>query len=123
MDKPKGRPKQAGYHPTWMLHRITRVLNCYDRARRGGEKHSAAIEAAVADHRLVSPLLPISATEVKRILALWRPKAPNNGIQVTELDPSSHRITLPDGRTCGLLFLASRGPSPVYPRHNASHAA
>jgi hypothetical protein len=46
----------------------------YDEARKKGEKHSVAVRAAVDSLRLDSSEMPISETEVKRILSTFRPR-------------------------------------------------
>jgi hypothetical protein len=49
-------------------------LNYYDQAREEGYKHSAAIRHAVEVSKQRNPEIPISETEVKRVLAAWRPR-------------------------------------------------
>ena len=57
----------------WMLRRETMIIYGYDQARRLGEKHAAAIKEAVRYVRETDPLMRISETEVRRVLAYWRP--------------------------------------------------
>src|SRR5580698_10619043 len=45
--KKRGRPKTNGGKPPWVLRRITWVVYAYDRARKAGEKHAAAVDEAV----------------------------------------------------------------------------
>ncbi len=48
------------------------VIHAYSKARAGGQKHSAALKEAVEFVRQLDPLMPISETTVKRILAEFR---------------------------------------------------
>jgi len=50
------------------------VLFAYDEARQRGEKHSVAIIQAVEYIRQHYPKMPISETEVRRVLATFRPR-------------------------------------------------
>jgi hypothetical protein len=52
-----------------MLLRYILVLRAYHRARARGDKRSAAIAVAVSTVRSRVPGMPISETEVKRVLA------------------------------------------------------
>jgi len=68
----RGRPNNNGVKPGWVLLRIVMVLHAYDQARGRGEKRSAAISDAVSTVRSLAPEMPISETEVKRVLAEFR---------------------------------------------------
>jgi len=70
----RGRPNKNGAKPGWMLFRSFMVLHAYDQARGRGEKRSVAITEAVATVRSLVPEMPISGTEVKRVLAEFRSK-------------------------------------------------
>jgi hypothetical protein len=71
----RGRPRKAkDTIQFWQFARAARVMYAYDKAREKGEKHSAAIRDAVQFVKERSPELHISETEVKRILAAWRPR-------------------------------------------------
>jgi hypothetical protein len=50
------------------------AIHGYDKARKRGEKHRAAMKAAVDCVRQHEPKMPISITAVRRILAEFRPK-------------------------------------------------
>jgi hypothetical protein len=50
------------------------VLYAFDQARAKGEKYSVAIRESVSFCRQIHPGEPISETEVKRILAEFRPE-------------------------------------------------
>lgn len=54
--------------------RVVKVMCFYDEARTHGEKHSVAINCAVNEYKQRYSQMRISATEVKRILATWRPR-------------------------------------------------
>ena len=58
----------------WVLERIVLVVYAYGLARDRGEKYSVAIYEAVKYIRENVPAMRISETEVRRILAAWRPK-------------------------------------------------
>ena len=70
-----GRPKkEKGLIELWRFGRAGVVRFAYDEARRRGEKHSAAIICAVEYIRQHYPKMPISETEVRRVLANFQPK-------------------------------------------------
>jgi hypothetical protein len=117
--KKRGRPKKNGLRPLWMLRRTSLAILAYDRSRRAGDKHSAAIGEAVAFIRGTDPRMRISKTEVKRILAIWRPRSRPFGLVVSEPDPSDSIMILPDGRKAKRLWIGSVGLRPTYPRSNA----
>lgn len=50
------------------------VMCAYDEARGRGEKHSTAVQHAVDSVKQCNREMPVSQTEVKRILATWRPR-------------------------------------------------
>jgi hypothetical protein len=138
----RGRPNKDGVKPGWMLLRWVMVLRAYGRARASGEKHSAAIAAAVSAVRSRVPGMPISETEVKRILAL-ESKDPGRAwiISVRIVRGPELKIWLDNLRWIAEespLKLEARhlpnytsklrrlrtltiqvGPRPRYPRHNA----
>lgn len=66
----RGRPNKNGVKPGWMLFRTLTILHAYGRARARGDKHSDAIAQAVSAVHSLVPKMPISKTEVKRVLAL-----------------------------------------------------
>jgi hypothetical protein len=70
----RGRPKKDGVKPGWTLFRTFLVLHAYNEARAKGNKHYAAIDGAVSAVRSQAPEMPISATEVKRVLARFQSK-------------------------------------------------
>jgi hypothetical protein len=58
----------------WQFGRAVVVMAAFDEAREHGEKHSAAVRYAVEAVKQRNSKIPISETEVKRILATFRPK-------------------------------------------------
>jgi hypothetical protein len=118
--KKRGAPKKNGeLAPWWMLERDTLVLCAYQKARKAGEKHLSAILEAVQFVREERPGMPISETEVKRILALWQPRDRPSAISVTHSDPKVCFYTLPNGWKLPISYTAARETRPVYPRANA----
>lgn len=116
----RGRPKKNGKAPMWMLQRITVALCGYEQARNRGEKHDTAVEEAEKYVRRKLPGVPISKTEVRRILASCRPETDESALSVLEVDPKNNTYTLPDGKTVRMLWTASYGPRIEYPRVNAA---
>lgn len=138
----RGRPKKNGVKPIWMLVRTVMILLVYDQARRSGEKHSAAVEAAVAAVRSQVPGMPISNTEVRRVLAEVRSQHSEEALIVTKNVTEEQEI---DSFLRGLEWAAREsrgrwgvpsfpnpsrssqiravvlqlGPRPQYPRRNA----
>jgi hypothetical protein len=121
MNKP-GRPRKNGQQDMRMLERITLALFAYGRARDAGEKHSVAISEAVKYVREVVPAMPISETEVKRIVAAWRSKERPICLLVTKPDPARSVVRVPrrDGRFVNARITYSVGPRPIYPRANTA---
>ena len=118
--KTPGRPKKNGQKPMWMLGRATLVVYAYGRARDAGNKHSVAISEAVKYIRVTAPTMPISETEVKRVVAEWRSKRRPMCLVVTRPDPEHNTVTLPNGRKARILYTASVQLHPIYPRANAA---
>jgi len=71
----RGRPrKKEGSIESWQFARAAIVMCAYDEARENGQKHSVAVRCAVDSLRQCSLEMPISETEVKRILSTFRPR-------------------------------------------------
>ena len=71
--RPRGRPqKEEGREKFWRLVRTGIIISEYDEARRGGQKHSAAVTQAVEYLKQHQPQMPVSETVVKRTLATFR---------------------------------------------------
>ena len=118
--KARGRPQKNGQKPMWMLGRATLVVYAYGRARDGGNKHSVAISEAVKYIRDTAPTMPISETEVRRIVAGWRSKRRPMCLFVSRPDPEHNSVVLPNGRKAKILYTASVRLHPIYPRANAA---
>lgn len=80
----RGRPNKNGAKPAWTLLRSVMALCAYDHARHMGEKHSAAIAEAVSALRSQLPEMPISATEVRRVLSEFRSRDSVQALIFTE---------------------------------------
>jgi len=118
--KTPGRPKKNGQKPMLMLERATLVVYAYSRAREAGEKHSVAISEGVKYIQDTAPAMPISETEVKRIVAEWRSKRRPMCLVVTRPDPAHNSVALPNGQKARILYTASVQLHPIYPRANAA---
>jgi hypothetical protein len=107
-----------------VLVRDTLAIYAYGLARDAGEKHIVAVLEAVNYIRDVAPAMRISETEVKRIVARWRPKGKATCLFVSKPDPEHSTIWVPgrDGRMVNarIIYTASVGPRPSYPRANAA---
>jgi hypothetical protein len=142
--KKPGRPAKHGVKDPRTLSRTLAVLYSFDRARARGEKYSAAIRESVASVRQLHPEMRISETEVKRILAEFRPRGARTilmaeysvveGEEARSIrnklairgflpeDPaqSTHSEEVPKPlKRVTMRFL----DAPNYPRHNASGAS
>jgi len=114
---PRGRPRKNGEKPRWMFERSLFILLEFHKTRNREPKHSAAIRDTVAVIRRKYPELPISETEVKRILAKWMPRDCETAFLVREpANPDAmHRLPCGDYRPTVSIYI---GPRPVYPRIN-----
>ena len=73
--KQRGRPrKKENTIECWQFGRAAMVMCAYDEARGKGDKHSVAVRDTVDLVKQRHPEMPISQTEVKRVLATWRPR-------------------------------------------------
>jgi hypothetical protein len=78
MKKKMGRPrKKEGVISFWHFQRAGIAMSSYDEERMNGQKHSAAVVQALGLIKQRHPMMRISETEVKRILAAWRPRGPH----------------------------------------------
>jgi len=105
-----------------MFLRACVVIYAYNEARSSGLKHSSAVTEAVATVKKVYPGMPISETEVKRVLANFQPKGVAEAFKVTRTSEQSlpPAITglmgvLQDSRK-KTIFAFGFGPRPEYPR-------
>jgi hypothetical protein len=139
----RGRPNKNGMKPGWMLIRSFVVLHAFSQARTMGEKRSDAIAAAVSAVHSWVPGMPISETEVKRVLAEFLSKDVEHSWIITdgivprpEVDRWFENLKWVAENFPGMLNLSSLsddefkprrlrtltiqvGPRPRYPRHNA----
>jgi|SRR5579872_2598172 len=115
----RGRPKNNGQKPIWTLTRITLALYGYQQARAAGEKHACAVQEAVEYVRKKAPMMPISETEVRRILAQYRSNKLPYGCFVVKPDPANQTIILPRGYVFKVGLTVCVQPRVDYPRANA----
>ena len=119
----RGRPRKNGSKPPWTIRRDTIVLYSYQHAREAGEKHCVAIEEAVAYLRKTEPDMPISNTEVRRILARLRSSRTRRSYFVVKPDATNTiTLTLPWGQVISPGLTACMRPRIDYPRANAASA-
>jgi len=116
----RGRPRKAGDTiPLWKFAREGAAMWAYDEARGSGEKHSAAVAQAADFVKKLYPGIRISETEVRRILAMRRPRNAGTilrferSIMTEEQGPSNDDQA--HGTTVFKIRFAER---PTYPRHN-----
>ena len=115
----RGRPKQDGRKPFWVVEREILAVHAYGRARDRGEKHSIAISEAVEYIRAIAPAMRISETEVKRIVAKWRPQQGAFCLFVDKPHPENSSIPQYSSRKGTVSYTVSIRPRPIYPRANA----
>jgi hypothetical protein len=72
--KKRGRPPKYGVVKPERFKRALKIIHAHSKAREGGQKHSAAVREAVEFVRQLDPEMPISETEVKRVLAEFQPQ-------------------------------------------------
>ena len=118
----RGRPTKNGLQPAWMLFRCFLVLHAYNKARSSPLKHSSAVTEAVAIVKKTWPDMPISETEVKRILAKFQPKGIPVAVKVRKASDSPLRpavcqvMGVPEGSKMKTTYIFGFGPRPQYPR-------
>jgi hypothetical protein len=116
----RGRPKKNGVKPFWEFSRTVLGLYGYDKARGMGEKYEASLKAGIAQVKRAYPELPMSVTEMKRILATFRPKS---GDAATFHVAECENFRLPGGRMTGQAWDIRIGAQPKYPRSNSIGAS
>src|SRR5450755_3459428 len=89
----RGRPRKSS---SFGVIRWLHALFEFDRARRAGEKHSAALHTAAAEVLRKRPHLKISQTEIRRMHAQLR--APSLGMTLlcSELNPEENTKVMPN---------------------------
>lgn len=118
----RGRPRKNGRQPLWMFGRAARILYVYNEARKSGIKHSCAVRETVAALKNENPDMPISETEVKRVLAKFQPRGARIVFRVTKgpAQPLPAYVAesrrLPPGIMMKTVFTFGLGPRPEYPR-------
>jgi hypothetical protein len=112
---PRGRPKKNGVKDPGHLLRLGIAICAYDKARLAGEKYSVALQAAVEAVRLQIPGTSMSETEMKRILAEFRPHSMETTLVFEESD---NRVSI-NGVKHQRAWALRIGETPDYPRHNA----
>ena len=86
----RGRPSKNDVKEDWVLFRSLLALDGYGRSRKDGEKYSEALKAGVAEVRQKFPGMPVSPTEVKRVLAEFQPRAQALGLRVAKPESSDN---------------------------------
>jgi hypothetical protein len=143
--KRRGQPrKDKDTIEPWQFWRAAIVMWAYDEARMRGEKHSAAIREAVNLFKEHYPDWRISDTEVKRILARFRPSGSQfilrferkvlteDGIKernwlrerLAGRAQEGQTLQAPPSRTPGQessVFAIRIAERPNYPRHNCKN--
>ena len=117
------------------------VMCAYYEARNRGEKHGVAVRYAVDDYKQRYPQGHISETEVKRTLAMWRPRGSGVVFLVERQSPTEEFVKKlcwsqeqfakvagkdlqsevgcsPEVRPRSGSIVARFGERPNYPRHN-----
>jgi hypothetical protein len=140
----RGRPPRNGTEPGWTFGRILLVIDEFDRLRSSGDKHSAAIADAVVNLKKRCPGFNVSESEVRRILARYRPKGARGLVltairlspaELEQLEAASDQmcelardLKLPPGWKLEVppskwkakqVYLIAFAPRPQYPRSNA----
>jgi hypothetical protein len=89
----RGRPrKQEDTIQPWQFGRAAHALCIYDEARGRGDKHSVAVAYTVDAMKKCNPAMSISQSEVRRILASWRPRGSHAVLRFERLSLSEENI-------------------------------
>jgi len=141
MKKKLGRPrKKEGLISFRDFDRVNMAMSLYHEGRKNGQKHSAAVAQTVESIKQRYPMMRISETEVKRILAAWSPRGSHTilrfeWVSLTRQEianriegqlaamsqkkgsklPAPSDVILPISVTTYKMILGGR---PNYPRHN-----
>lgn len=83
--KKMGRPRKNGMVGPTHLGRSLKVMNAFPKARRDGLKYSATTMETVDAVRPLAPGMPISETEVKRVVAEFSPRGSQIELRVESL--------------------------------------
>jgi hypothetical protein len=124
----RGRPRKDGLQPAWMFYRRLFMISSYNDARARGVKHSSAVTEAVEAVKEKLPDMPISVTEVRRILAAEQPKGGEIALKVTKVSDDSQPLPQQVCEMMGIhrgprknRLVFGYGPRPSYPRSNAKN--
>lgn len=141
MAKRRGRPrKDPDRIEPAQLFRAGKIVSLYERARRKGEKHTAAIADVVEKCKKKNPTGQISMTGVKRMLARFRPQSaqvvlqfepsPVDNAEIKRLQDmfrsaaqGMHRLGIEPGVDISKFeprnkYTVGFGPKELFPRHN-----
>jgi hypothetical protein len=109
-----------------MLERASYVQYGYDLARTSGDKHEAAMQAAVDYVKNKPHQMPISVGAVKRILAEWRSKLRKACFGFEEPDAAHSEVLVPEVLNGQVKLVKKRvwltaykAGRPKHPRSNA----
>ncbi len=72
--KTMGRPRRNGRKKPKHFLRALMIIDAYSKARAEGTKHSVAVRETVEAIKKLAPGMPISETEVKRVVAELSPR-------------------------------------------------
>lgn len=111
----RGRPRKDGRKTPWFLFRTAIALSAYGKARDAGEKYEAALEAAIAAIRRELPGIPMSRTEMKRVLSEFR----SNSLDMACFFQENEDTMAPDGTNHQRAWTLGIGEMPSHARHNA----
>ena len=118
----RGRPRKNGQQPIWMFLRVALVLHGYNAARSSRLKHSSAVREAVAFVQESFSGMPISETEVKRVLAEFQPQGVPDSLRITKSSEQTsppqvtEEMGVPQGSKMRTVLTFGYGPRPKYPR-------
>jgi hypothetical protein len=138
--KKMGRPRKNGRVGPKHLGRSLKIMHAFPKARRDGLKYSAAVRETVDAVRRLAPGMPISESEVKRVVAEFSPRGSQIELRVESLivegEEAARRryrahmpeaagrkefpkITDPDQQKPLKIFRFGFAQKAHYPRHNA----
>jgi len=84
-----GRPSKEGKKDSTALLRAMIALCAYDQARQARTKYDPAVESAIEAVRHALPEVAMSNSEMKRVLAAFRPRSHDEVLLVERTDPGS----------------------------------
>ena len=123
--KKLGRPRRIkGTISFWNFQRAGIVMSLFDEVRKKDQKRNCAIAQTVELIKQRNPELRISETEVKRILAAWRPKGSHTILHLECVMPNQEQLakqsdplaTVPSKTVT--VYRMSFDERPNYPRFN-----